>query len=377
MERRTRGRALTTGEVAWVAAIPAVVLGLLAIALLGPPLGRALLTPEPVRFFDLFRAEVRPEPTEQGRYLLAAALPLLLAAIALVAGRRPSWRASVASDALVAAAQALLAGFVVVCLLQQRALLGPLYPASGPQPRLVDYFNGRTIVVALATLALVLALRQPATRERLTAWTRETPARALAAGAVALLALVLWLSPGIVTEDTIRAAHFQIRGTPEKRYSFENYFGTFPLRYAGPSLLAWLVARHLGGDRPRWPLFLAAGLVVLNNSDIGLGAAAATFVALLWAGGRPTWASLGRLAGATATGFAAAFALVSLLTLVREGALPELGLLMRFSRLFGLYGFAMFPLPRLGVCTSRSTRRSSARSRSRPCARCRASRTAC
>jgi hypothetical protein len=29
--------------------------------------------------------------------------------------------------------------------------------------------------------------------------------------------------------------------------------------------------------------------------------------------------------------------------------LPDLGLLMRFSRLFGLYGFAMFPMPRLGL----------------------------
>lgn len=442
----TRARALTTSEAAWIASIPLVALGLLAIALLGPPLGRALLTPEPVRFFELFAGQVRPEPVEQGRYLLAVAVPLLLAAGALIAGRRPSRPASLASDALVVAAQAALAAFAVVCLLQQRALLGPLYPTTGPQPRLVDYFDARTTVVAaVATVALVLALGRAGVWERLAALTRDTPLRAIAAGAVALIALVLWLSPGILTEDTIRAAHFQvlyhtqftldetfavldhrsplvnyaaqygslwpyplaaamsvlgetvgawvtlaliltglgmlgiygvlrraagsailglllflpllavsftqIRGTESKRYTFESYFGTFPLRYAGPMLLAWLVARHLGGERPRarWPLFLAAGLVALNNSDIGLGAAAATFVALLWAGGRPAWTGVRRLAGAAAAGVAGAFVLVSLLTLAREGALPDLGLLMRFSRLFGLYGFAMFPMPRIGV----------------------------
>jgi hypothetical protein len=269
--------------------------------------------------------------------------------------------------------------------------------------------------------------------------------RAIVAGAVAVIAVVVWVSPGINAEDTIRAANFQILyhsqftldetfavldhrsplvnyaaqygslwpylfaaamsllgatvgvwvtlaliatglgmlaiyavlrraarssiaalllflplmavsftmigGTSENRYSFENYFGTFPLRYAGPAMLAWLVARHLGGDRPRgrWPVFLAAGLVVLNNSDVGAGAAAATFAALLWAGGRPTRASLGRLALEAVAGLAAAFALVSVLTLAREGALPDLGLLMRFSRLFGVYGFGMYPMPRFGL----------------------------
>jgi hypothetical protein len=439
-------RALTTSDAAWIAAIAATALGLLAIALLGPPLGHTLLTPDPVRFFELFEEEVRPEPVEQGRYLIAVATPLLLAGLALVISRRPSRSASLASDGLALAAQVLLAVFVIAALLQQREMFGSLYPASGPQPRRIHYFGGATLpVAALGTLTLVFALGRARVWETLTAWTRETPVRAIAAGAVASIAVVLWISPGFNAEDTIRAAHFQILyhtqftldetfavldhrsplvnyaaqygslwpyvlalgmsvlgttvgvwvalasiltglgmlaiyavlrrvsrssivglllflpllavsftqigGTFDNRYSFENYFGTFPLRYAGPSLLAWLVARHLGGDRPRarWPLFLAAGLIVLNNSDIGAGAAAATFIALLWTGGRPTWASVGRLALAAVGGLAAAFALVSVLTLAREGALPDLGLLMRFSRLFGLYGFAMFPMPRLGL----------------------------
>ncbi|MGN6189020.1 MAG: hypothetical protein ACTHOE_08980 [Conexibacter sp.] len=439
-------RALSTGEAAWIVAIPAVALGLLAVVLLGPPLGRALLTPDPIRFFALFHEEVMPEPVEQARYLLAVGLPLLLAGGALLAGRRPSRSASLATDALAIGAQALVGGFAVLCLLQQHALLGPLYPTTGPQPRPIDYFNDKTIAVAaLATLAAVPAIRRADVWRRLASLTRDTPARALVAGGIALVVLAMWLSQGFNAEDTIRGAHFQIlyhlqftmdetfavldhrsplvnyaaqygslwpyplalamsllgttvgvwvtlasiltglgmlgiygvlrrtarsaivglllfaplvavsfteiHGTAVKRYSFENYFGTFPLRYAGPCLLAWLLARHLDGARPRarWPLLLAAGLVALNNADVGLGAAAATFVALLWAEGRPTRASFGRLVGAAAAGGAAAFALVSLLTLVRAGALPDLGLLMRFSRLFGLYGFAMFPMPRLGV----------------------------
>ena len=447
VERRTRARTLTTSDATWIATIPAVALGLLLVVALGPPLGRTLLSAEPVRFFELFQSEVRPEPVEQARYLLAVAIPLLLGVGALLAGRRPSRSASIASDALVTAAQALLAGFVVLCLLQQHEVLGPLYPTfGGLEARLFDYFTTRTLLVAaVGTLALVLALRRSAIRERLAAWTRETPARAGAAAAIVLLALILWLAPGINTEDTIRAAHVQvlfhtqftldetfavldnrsplvnyaaqygslwpyalaagmsllgetvgvwitlaliltglsmlgiyavlrraaqsslaglllflpllavsftqIGGTAENRYSYLNYFGTFPLRYAGPALLAWLVARHLSGGRPRarWPLFLAAGLVVLNNTDVGLGAAAATFAALLWAGERPTWERVGRLLLAALAGFAAAFALVSALTLAREGALPDPGLLMRFSRVFAVQGFAMFPMPRIGL----------------------------
>src|SRR5436853_55336 len=124
VERRARTRALTTEEAAWIAAFPAVALGLLVVVLLGPPLGHALLSPDPIRFFELFEDNVFPEPVEQARYLLAVAAPLLLAAGALLLGRRPSRSASLVTDVLVTAAQALIAAFAVVCLLQQHALLG-------------------------------------------------------------------------------------------------------------------------------------------------------------------------------------------------------------------------------------------------------------
>src|SRR5215207_2520397 len=191
-----RTRALTTSDAAWIAAIAATALGLLAIVLLGPPLGHTLLTPDPVRFFELFESEVRPEPVEQGRYLIAVATPLLLAGLALVLGRRPTRGASLASDGLVLVAQVLLAVFVLAALLQQQEAFGSLYPTSGPQPRRVDYFGGATLpVAALGTLALVFALGRARVWETLVGWTRETPVRAIAAGAIAVIGVVLWISP--------------------------------------------------------------------------------------------------------------------------------------------------------------------------------------
>jgi hypothetical protein len=142
-----------------------------------------------------------------------------------------------------------------------------------------------------------------------------------------------------------------LEGTSVERSTYGDYYGTFPLRYTGPSLLAWLVARHLSGARPRrtWPLFLAAGLVVLNNVDAGLAALGATAAALLWAETERTWARLRRLALEATGGLAGAFVVVSILTLTRTGQLPDVGLLFRFPRLFGRLAFELFGMPALGL----------------------------
>ncbi len=440
----TRRRTLTASDAAWLAAIPTAAIALPAIALLGPPLGRTLLAPPHVRFWEQFQPEVRPEPVEHGRYLIALLVPLLLAAltVALARLRRPP-----AAGVLVVAVQAAVVGFALACTLEQRELFGPLYPqGTGITPRLIDYFDATTLLVAAAaTVALCLALANRRTAERLGRWTRETPRRHVAATAVAIVAIALWLLPGLNTEETIRGAHFQvlyhiqftmdetyavldgrsplvnfaaqygslwpyafaaamsllgdsvgvwitlaltttglgmlaifavlrraagssirglllllpilaasfvlIGGTLERRYSFGTYFGTFPMRFAGPSILAWLVARHLGGAAPRraWALFLAAGLVALNNADVGAPALLATAAALLWGRRRLARDELLRLALEAAGGLAAAFALVSCFTLARAGALPDLGLLLRFSRIFAASGFGLFPMPRFGL----------------------------
>jgi len=439
--------ALTVQETAWLAAAPAALLGLLAIVVLGPPLGHALLAPAPARFWEEFQFAVLPEPAEQGRYLVALAIPLLLAALTVGAVRAQAPRLSRAAAAnAIAVVQAAGIALIVLCLLRQHGAFGSIVPPPEYAPPVDDFFTWRTLgVAAAATAAALAALRRPGAWEQLARATRETRARRIAAGALALLLLVIWLLHAFNAEGTIKLAQEEVRynvsftfdetwavldgrsplvnfaaqygslwpygfaaamsllgsslgvwtalalsatgagmlaiygvlrraagsslrglllfgpvlatsflmleGTRANRWTFASYFGTFPLRYAGPSLLAWLVARHLGGERPRraWPLFLAAGLVVLNNSDAGVPALGATLAALLWGGVPLTRAGLRRLASEAAAGLLATFALVSALTLARAGSLPHLALLVRYARLFARTGFAQYPMPALGL----------------------------
>jgi hypothetical protein len=162
----------------------------------------------------------------------------------------------------------------------------------------------------------------------------------------AILALALFL-------PLLATSAFRLHGPSTAHFSLVNYFGTMPLRYAAPFLLAWLVARHLDGAWPRraWPLFAAAGLVALNNADFGIPALGATLGALLWCES-PTAARLRILALDLLLGLAAAIAAVTLLLLLRTGAPPDFTLLVRYARLFGVSGFAMVPIhPLLGVST--------------------------
>ncbi len=156
----------------------------------------------------------------------------------------------------------------------------------------------------------------------------------------------------------LATSFFLLRGPLANRYTVATIFSDYPMRFAGPWLLAWLTVRHLDGVRPRarWPLFLVAGLVVMNNTDHGVPALVALVAALLWAGagragadatpGRP--ARLRSLALEALAGLVAAYALVASLTLVRAGSLPDPALMVRFAKLFALAGFAMLPMPVLG-----------------------------
>ena len=156
-----------------------------------------------------------------------------------------------------------------------------------------------------------------------------------------LAALLLYL-PFLAT------SFFLLDGTLANRSSVGTYFSTFPTRYAGPFLLAWLIARQLGRRElsfaSLWPLFGAAGLVVLNNTDFGAAAFGACLVALLLGSGDRLRLEWRRIAGALAAGLATALALVSAVTLVRAGSLPDLGRTTAYTRLFVFGGFGMQPL---------------------------------
>ena len=452
VRRSAPTRTITVGDTAWLAVVPATLLMLAAIVVVGPWIGDGFFAPGDVRFWPTFVSQVNPEPVERGRFAVAVLAPLVLSALTILAVRRwPRRTASRTTDALVVGVQLLAVVFAVLCFLQQvDEILGPLYAGSDEQtPDIrLTFFDARTLLVAaLLTAVLLAALGNARLRERLARWTGESRVRGIVAGALALLLTAIWVLPGLYTEHTITGANpqvfyhvpfpldeafavldgrtpmvdftaqygslwafasaggmaifgetigvwvtlaliaprlgmlaivavlrraagssirglllflpvlatsfFLVLGPLEARYTYGNYFGTFPIRYAGPSVLAWLLARQLGGDRPRqvWALFLFAGFVALNNADAGTPAIAATLAALLWTGGRPTRRGLGRLALQAGGGLLGAFALVSLLTLVRAGGLPDPSVMLRFSRLFGMAGFGVFEMPVIGLHT--------------------------
>ena len=142
----------------------------------------------------------------------------------------------------------------------------------------------------------------------------------------------------------LAASLFTVLPDGVERYNFADYFAVFPLRYFGPYMLFWLCVRHLRGLRPNQGtvLFLCAGLVLLNNVEFGLPALAATVVACVAASkvGQPMLRSLGR---SLILGLIAALVLVSLLTLLESGQLPDLGSLTQYSRLFAVAGFTTLP----------------------------------
>jgi hypothetical protein len=154
-----------------------------------------------------------------------------------------------------------------------------------------------------------------------------------------LLAFVLYV-------PFLAVSLFTVTEAGPERYNFGDYFAVFPLRYFGPYVLLWLCVRHLRGLRPRGlvPLFVVAGLVVMNNLEFGLPALLAAIAACL-AASAPGAVQLWRLARSTVLGLLGAFALVSAITLLRAGELPELSRLTRYSRLFAVAGLTLLPTP--------------------------------
>jgi hypothetical protein len=140
-------------------------------------------------------------------------------------------------------------------------------------------------------------------------------------------------------------------GPLANRYGPANLYSLFPIRYAGPYLLAWMVVRHLDGARPRgrWLLFVTAGLVAINNLEFGVPALGATVAAVIWADRRRSLPRISRVLGEMLLGVVGAAAIVSSLTLVVAGSLPHFGMLLRFPRVYGVDGFGMMPMPPLGM----------------------------
>jgi hypothetical protein len=143
---------------------------------------------------------------------------------------------------------------------------------------------------------------------------------------------------------------FMKLGPPDNRYSPASLFSLFPIRYAGPYVLLWLLVRRLDAGSARRPigLLVLAGLVVVNNPEFGVPAVGATLAALAWTLPDRSPRGLGRLALESAAAGAIAVALVSTLTLAVGGGLPHFGMLLLFPRIFGTEGFGLLPMPSIG-----------------------------
>jgi hypothetical protein len=441
-ERTGRRRdVLRAPDAAWIAAVPTAAISVAAIVVLGPAVGGLLPTAE-IRFLPGVLPGVHPEPTEQGRYLIALTAPLLLAALTLLLVRRPPAWSAATTRRLARAAEALAVLALVACFVAQRVQL----PQGGPRERRIVYFTMPSVLFALAVAAgIVAAVRSRAVRAAWARCTAESGGRRALAALLALAALVVTLLPAITTDGSLvheyeaviyhlqftydesvavlngrsplgdfatqyaalwpyaiaavmsvlgasvgvftgalatltaiallglydvlrRAARssiaalllflpllatsaLRLHGPPVGRFSLVTYYGVMPLRYAGPLMLAWLLARHLDGARPRrlWPLFLLGGLAALNNTDFGIAAVGATVAALVWTCPRPDTHGARRLLLEAIAGVAGAIALVTALLLVRTGSAPHFELLFRYARIFVSGGFANLPMkPAIG-----------------------------
>jgi hypothetical protein len=438
---RPTPRAPRPEETAWIAAIPCALLTLALIAVVGPPFGRAFLSPGTETFWA--RAGAVPEPEEHGRFLLALLGPPLLAAVVIAALRVAPRVRPATIRVLVTAGGAATATFVGLCLLAQNEIL---LDGGSPHWETVRFFTPTTLVVAAALAVLpAVVLRRREHARRVAGWLRETPARCIAGLAVATLATAAWLLTAVNLDSSIGNTHPGVAGhilwsldepfailngrTPlvdfhaqygqlwpyvaaltmlalgpslgvyttamatisglallalyaifrrltrsslaalalflpvlatgffmkigplDDRYGPANLFSLWPVRYGSAYLLAWLIVRHLDGAAPRrrWPLFLAGGLVVLNNPEFGVPALGASLVALACARPPRSWAGGARLLGGAGAGLVAAFALMALLALARSGELPRFEWLLEFSRLYAIGGWVMLPMPAIGL----------------------------
>jgi hypothetical protein len=148
----------------------------------------------------------------------------------------------------------------------------------------------------------------------------------------------------------VAVGFFKEQGTLDDRYGPSNLFSLFPIRYGGPFILAWLLIRHLDGQRPfsRRPLFFLAGLIVVNTPEFGMPCLGATLAAFAWTLRPPSLRAIARLAGDAALGVGAAVATVVLLTLALAGEFPRFAQASEFTVIYGRGGFAMLPMPTLG-----------------------------
>ncbi len=221
----------------------------MGILLLGPPLGRALHAGQgSYRFFPDYQEIVHPEPTEQGRFLIAAAAPLLLSlTIIAVVRRKRRLRQRLAAIATVVT-QIALVGLLAACIVgQYRTRYGSEYVT-------IDttigwrYFTPATLATgAFLALLILVVLRWPRGLRLVSGILRESPGRRTAAIVAAVAMTAIWLLHAVNTDHSIGNEPWQVSYhlafTLDEAFAILN--GRTPLVDFSPqygSLLPWVGA---------------------------------------------------------------------------------------------------------------------------------------
>lgn len=249
-------RPLDAAQAAWLAAVPVALVTALAVYALGPLV--AMLYPD--RPFDFWtslvaRGAVLPEATEQARYLVALAGPVLLVAATALLARRPPRLARETAELLVGAVQAGGLVFLLGCVANQHAYAyPPLFTTSGSEAHTVYFTVPTLLVAALIAAGILLGARSPRVREAVARVSGESPARLAGATALAVLATAVVLLPAINSDHSIGGTHIVV---------------AYHLQYTFDEAMAVLDGRSPIGDFAAqygslWPYLTAAVMSVLG-----------------------------------------------------------------------------------------------------------------
>ncbi len=186
-------------DVVWLGVIPAALLLFAALEWLAPPLSDLYPDPAYPFYLEVVPIRIHPEPLETVRYLLAVAVPALMAAAIVALGSKRAERRG--PFGVIVGVQVAVIAFAVFTVLRQRdnvsdEFFGVILPYLLPPRNLVA---GPLIGAALVALAI--------------SWDsgRLAPLRDLArrlegqsggiALAIAVSATALWLLPGVITDS--------------------------------------------------------------------------------------------------------------------------------------------------------------------------------
>ena len=259
---------------AWFWALPCAAVAVVAILVLGPPLGH-LMVPDhpPYRFVGDFLTGLTPEPVEQGRYLVAICAPLL----ACLALARAPPRLTALPDRLVepvvVGTQVALAGVVVASIVAQYGFHFGLTYTRGLQPTFqMHYFSPATLAVGLLlALATATAARSQAVRERATvALLAESRTRRIVVTALAALATAIWVLHAVHSDKEIGNAIEDVRY--HLGFTLDETFAVIN----GHTPLVDFTAQY----GSLWPFVLALPVVAFGKTLLAFSIAACTVSAL-------------------------------------------------------------------------------------------------